>query len=190
MARQLAEHGQDVPVVAMLQAIHTDYPKVKASVAWAKPIFRLADRLDMEISILRETGTGSLSKHFGARARNVSNRIKNKLENALHAGLSRFNVKLQKSRASSLNSLSAMHSQALAHYRPGPYAGNVILLRNSKQPRGIEPDERLGWGDLLQGDVTIYEIPGFRLGVLDEPRVQIVAGCLKKHLGGANPAGE
>jgi hypothetical protein len=35
----------------------------------------------------------------------------------------------------------------------------------------------------LQGDVTIYEIPGFQLGVLDGPRVQIVAGYLKQHLG-------
>jgi thioesterase domain-containing protein len=58
----------------------------------------------------------------------------------------------------------------------------VALFKAEKQPLGIVPDPTLGWGEFIKGDLDIHEIPGHRLGILSEPRVQITAAKLKEAL--------
>ena len=49
---------------------------------------------------------------------------------------------------------------------------------------GVYSDPALGWSELMKGGLELYEIPGYRLRVLQEPRVRILAeqlrACLDK----------
>jgi amino acid adenylation domain-containing protein len=63
-------------------------------------------------------------------------------------------------------------------YRPKAYAGRVALFRASRQPLGIESDPLLGWGEVLTGDVEVYEVPGHHDSILFPPRIHLLAARL------------
>jgi amino acid adenylation domain-containing protein len=70
------------------------------------------------------------------------------------------------------------HWDALTHYHPEPYAGEITLFRAKKQ--GLSNfAHTLGW-DVLAGDrVNVTVIPGTHESMLQEPSVQIVATKLR-----------
>jgi len=81
-----------------------------------------------------------------------------------------------------LEKIAAANDRAWLRYRPKPYDGKVLFLRARKQPLGLVPDPMLGWGNLLTGELHIYEVPGFRQNMLDEPNVPEVAKIILEHL--------
>jgi thioesterase domain-containing protein len=96
----------------------------------------------------------------------------------------KFHLRVPHSQAYTLDVLEKAHKMAYANYEPRPYQGPVVLFRVSKQPLGIHPDPTLGWGELMKGGLELYEVPGYRFGILQEPRVRILAeqlrACLDK----------
>ncbi|MFL6236491.1 MAG: amino acid adenylation domain-containing protein, partial [Thermoanaerobaculia bacterium] len=54
---------------------------------------------------------------------------------------------------------------ALSAYQPGPYGGEVHLMRAMEQPEW-EDDPKLGWEDLTPGRVRIIESPGDHHSIL------------------------
>jgi thioesterase domain-containing protein len=54
---------------------------------------------------------------------------------------------------------------ALSAYQPGPYGGEVHLMRAMEQPEW-EDDPKLGWEDLTPGRVRIVESPGDHHSIL------------------------
>ena len=78
--------------------------------------------------------------------------------------------------------LADAHLKAYAAYSAKSYAGNVLLIRAQKQPLGTETDWALGWDTLITGKLAICEIPGYPIGLLDEPRVKQVAEAISDAL--------
>lgn len=76
------------------------------------------------------------------------------------------------------------HWEALTHYHPKPYGGEITLFRAKKQ--GLSNfNHTLSW-DALAGDrVNVTVIPGTHESMLQEPSVQIVAAKLRALLEGA-----
>jgi thioesterase domain-containing protein len=70
-----------------------------------------------------------------------------------------------------------------SRYRPGPYAGRVILLRASRGPTaqrwGLARD--LGWGTLTP-QVEVVVVEGFHAGLVQEPYVGGVAAAIEAAL--------
>jgi len=72
------------------------------------------------------------------------------------------------------------HREALAGYRPAPCPGPVTLLACA----GASPeDARRGWGPLVQGALTVRELPGDHYGLLQPPQVARLAELLSTCLG-------
>ena len=184
MGRQLARKGMEVPLVIMVEARHPGYPTPRTGLAWARPVFRLVDRLDFEAQRLREVKPGSRLQHLRERSRRTLAILQQKLR-FLGTSLARLGIVKASASASASGSdeaLENVHREALVHYRPKPYSGPVMILRARQQPRGIEPDRHLGWARLLQGNVTVSDVPGYPVGLLSEPRVRFVATLLRKGL--------
>ena len=61
-------------------------------------------------------------------------------------------------------------------YSPKPYPGNMILAAASEMDNLTKSlDLTKGWGELIQGDLVIYRIPGDHTTILQEPGVQLLA---------------
>ena len=75
-----------------------------------------------------------------------------------------------------------MYENAWENYDPMPYKGRVVIIRGSKQPRGIYSDPTLGWGGLIEGELKLYEIPAYHNTILREPHVQLLAEKVRECL--------
>ncbi len=64
---------------------------------------------------------------------------------------------------------------ALASYRPQPYAGRVVLFRARMQPLFGPHDPAKGWRHVAKGPFEIRRVPGNHLGMLQEPHVATLA---------------
>jgi aspartate racemase len=102
-----------------------------------------------------------------------------KVERMIEPLRARLRLRSAPSHAYALKALEATHEQARMHYKPRPYKGRVIVFRANRQPLGIHPDPTLGWSKLVEGELDIQEVPGYPIGMLSEPRVQIVAEQLR-----------
>ena len=62
------------------------------------------------------------------------------------------------------------------------FGGRLVLFRAEKQPLGIYPDPKLGWGTVVGDNIEVYEIPGHHTSIIYEPRVHILAEKLSQIL--------
>jgi amino acid adenylation domain-containing protein len=77
-----------------------------------------------------------------------------------------------------LNVLDA-NLQAQAAYIPQIYSGNILLFRSECQSMYIDLYPNLGWGNLIDGNIKIQDIPGDHRHIMKEPNVQILAQTLQ-----------
>lgn len=71
------------------------------------------------------------------------------------------------------------YGKATRAYAPGPYAGNVLLLRAQASPGPAD----LGWGALVKGGPEVRTLPGDHYGLIKEPQVRALAEALRSALG-------
>ena len=62
------------------------------------------------------------------------------------------------------------YKQVNRNYVMKPYPGHISLFRASD-----DMDPKLGWQELAQSGLSIYDVPGEHLGVLKEPNVKVLA---------------
>ncbi len=67
-------------------------------------------------------------------------------------------------------------------YVPLPYPGRATLFRATEQPKGICLDPALGWSELVQGGLDIYDTPGHHGAIVRDPRARVLAEQLKECL--------
>jgi thioesterase domain-containing protein len=71
--------------------------------------------------------------------------------------------------------------QAERAYVPKPYAGKVVMFRalDSEEGVSVSLDPDLGWKPYLKDGLTIYDVPGDHLGILQEPNVGAIGNRMK-----------
>lgn len=181
MAHQLQNAGDEVALLVMVAGAHVDYPRYRPELSRTSQAFcRLYDWLERTVMTLLE------SKRKRQYMANRINRLKGYLQVQYEPFLARlFPPNLRgyvHSQGYILEKLGRAHAQFLNTHVAGPYSGKTLLMRNEKQPRGIIPDLYLGWSEEEIGGVEVCEIPGHFIGMLSEPRVQLVADRLKRSL--------
>lgn len=72
------------------------------------------------------------------------------------------------------------YGKATRAYAPGPYEGNVLLLRAQGSPGPAD----LGWNALVKGGVAVRTVPGDHYSVIKEPHVRALALALRSALDG------
>jgi FkbH-like protein len=74
---------------------------------------------------------------------------------------------------------------AAGRYIPGRYSGGIVLFRATEQPPWIKSDRTLGWGNLVEGGIEIYDTPGHHADIVRDPRARMLARQLDDALGKA-----
>ncbi len=75
-----------------------------------------------------------------------------------------------------------VHQQMLRSYLPQPYPGQVLLFRATERDAFENSESDLGWGELLDQNLHIFDVPGDHLGILQPPNVQALAEQLQAYL--------
>lgn len=73
--------------------------------------------------------------------------------------------------------------QANRDYQAQSYVGDVSLFRCQVQTLDCSLSKDLGWGDLVNGQLDIYDVPSIHYEVLREPNIRVVAEKIKLCLG-------
>jgi amino acid adenylation domain-containing protein len=77
--------------------------------------------------------------------------------------------------------------EAIRHYEPEPYSGNVLLLR--ADPRlsadggiGFRPHESNGWRDLVRGEFSVVELPVSHRDIVSPSSAKLASQALREAL--------
>lgn len=68
-------------------------------------------------------------------------------------------------------------------YRPGAYAGRVVLCSASGRPSEYHADATLGWKTCATGPIELHTVPGDHITMMRMPQVGILVECLEPYLG-------
>lgn len=71
--------------------------------------------------------------------------------------------------AETLKQMERYYSKIYKTYTPQPYAGKITSFQAIEPPPGYHRDPYLGWGEIAQGGVEIYKIPGNHTSMMESP---------------------
>ncbi len=176
MAQQFEAAGESVAWLAIIQARHPSYWQYQEGAGKLRRLaWKAADRLSFEVdSVARSRRDGGLTNLWQR-----TQRLAARAGAAYGIGAERSASVAATVRA---NAVAEAHLEAYWAYDPRPYGGRVILLRSSNQPHGIRPDPTLGWNDLLEGPLEVYEIPSHHANILSGAQAAMVGKVLRKSL--------
>jgi len=172
-AEQLTAAGEKVGLVIMIESIHPEAMNFKPNT----PAF---DRFWFKAQKLA-------SLEFENLLRNPKGYTSERLSDLWDAVRVRTSIALQKltgkdpsktaelSKLYFIEALGAEHKKAMEKYRPGPYGGDVLVIRASEQLAGLIADAHLGWDRTIHGKLDICEVSGHQENILLEPKVAQVA---------------
>ncbi len=184
MAQQLQAQGQEVALLVMVHNPLPGYPRpLPGCSAMQQKIYRLRARFDREWCNFYEVAPSQKAAYLVERGQSMWQRLQIKFESRFDPLLRRLGV--AHSQVYEKEVLADAHLKAYAAYSAKAYAGNVLLIRAQKQPLGTESDWALGWDRLITGKLSICGIPGYPIGLLDEPRVKQVAEAVANALSNA-----
>ncbi|MFZ0769884.1 MAG: amino acid adenylation domain-containing protein [Candidatus Sulfotelmatobacter sp.] len=166
IAQQLVREGEEVALLAMLDAHNQAYYKNPFKDG------RYSSRIKYHLSNLLKLDAGETTAYLLDRldeARRKIERVAWRLTSD-HTGEDRLR-----------NTDSIVHP-AFSRYEPQPYPGKIVLHQSSDWPTGPYFDFKLGWKDLVAGGIEFYSIPGNHPSMFTEPNVNLVAQKLRPYL--------
>lgn len=176
MARQFQQQGEAVGLLVLVQSAAPNYLRYRPEITRLHRLaYRLVERFDLEVSNFLEVDLAAKPAYAAKRAKRMLTLGMVAAEKALE----KLPLRLPHSRAYALETLAATYQRTVTEYAPRPYRGRVVLFRAAKQPLAICPDPTLGWSGLIEGELETREIPGYAIGILSEPRVEILAGQVR-----------
>ena len=181
MARLLQAQGEKVALVAMFQSNHpANYPNFLPSATLLRRLlYSVIDRIDYEMSNLRTLEPKGKLSYISEKIKTLMTVTQVKIEKMIESFLVKLRLSIPHSRSYKLTALYEAHDKAFVSYEPRSYQGRVAIFRASKQPLGIYPDPALGWGELIEAELELHEIPGHHINIIKEPSVQILAEKLR-----------
>jgi oxalate---CoA ligase len=182
VAQQLVAQGQEVGSLILFDAAN---PARFEKLSWWAVLFARIDNLIQKVwfhlKIVRQIGLKELPMYFLARLKTIL------LNTSRSATKVRYDIGRRLSTPSRERLRSGEDVERIAGqaYRPQPYAGRVVLFRRSLRPNGRYEDAQLGWGDIVCGELDVYEIPGDHRDMFLDPSVAVTAEKLSACLGGS-----
>jgi surfactin family lipopeptide synthetase A len=166
IAQQLVREGEEVALLAMLDAHNQAYYKnpFQDGRYSARIKYHLANLLKLDAS----QTTAYLLERLDEARRKIE-RVAWRLTSD-HSGEDRLR-----------NTDSIVHP-AFSRYEPQPYPGKIVLHQSSDWPSGPYFDFKLGWKDLVAGGIEFYSIPGNHRSMFTEPNVNLVTQKLLPYL--------
>ena len=158
-ARRLVADGHDVPLVVLLD---TPVPRSSLHFLWAEAVLNWPDVRAADSAERIQQVRGALLRRFGhLRRRPDPDRVRDAIARSYRA-----------------------INMAVKHYQPGPYAGDVAVLRTRQGAAMSFGRADLGWGSLVRGRVVTSEIPGLHNTMLEGPQLEVVGRRLDGFVAG------
>ncbi|WP_186446124.1 non-ribosomal peptide synthetase [Paenibacillus cremeus] len=157
MARLLEQAGEKVNLLGVVDSLNPIVYPSKST---------LRKRVSKNLKYLRQLPVAQMLSFMRLKFQNVVQRFQNM-------------VRVEEVEQGEL------HLQnALMTYEPKPFRGKMLLLRANEKLVNDElfVDEKMGWGDVVNGDITVHEIPGNHFTLMSEPNVGHVAKYIKSYL--------
>jgi thioesterase domain-containing protein len=175
MAQQLHAQGQEVALLALLDAYAPGYPQKKP---WFERRVKL--RVNHHLSNLKGLGSKEKLSYLLERGGIGLTRVETRLKTLickLYLG-----VGLPLPRA--LREVQKPSRRRFSPYVPSIYPGRITLFRPSQQPTGCYHNAEMGWGGLAAEGLEVYEVPGKFASIILEPSVRVMAeqlqACLRE----------
>lgn len=178
IAQQLLRNGDEVGIVALFDTGTPDYPQMLPTTnVFRSKVYELFRRYQHHRDSLAAFDLADKKIYIFSRLAKVKLRYRRKFVNLYKNIMRRMyqNMRSKRSLPSSYIQIEDQIKKAHAMYQPRVYSGKMTLFRASNQPLGIQPDETLGWGELVAGGIEIYEVPGHHGSVVSEPYVGVLA---------------
>jgi thioesterase domain-containing protein/acyl carrier protein len=180
MAQALTRAGEEVPLLALFDTGAPSYPRPRRGLPPSSWPLRAARW------VLPRGAKEQRALRYGRRG------LREKLERA------RFRIRFAARgpdaavpHAWRYTYLRELCFRASDRYRPAPYAGPVLLFRNTHQPPAglYDSVHDLGWGALTAGPLSVHDVPGRHGEELGAPHVSLVARVLGDALAACAPRG-
>jgi thioesterase domain-containing protein len=172
-AEQLTAAGQKVALVMLIQSIHPEAMEFKPGTPAIKRFWYQAQkRASLEWENFLHGRKGYLSERLWHLWDVIRVRVSIAYRNMTGKDLY---MSPELSKLFFFEALGVEHKKAMDQYRPGPYRGDAVVFRASKQLKGLIADQRMGWEKTLLGKLEICEVPGHQQNLLLEPNVSQLA---------------
>ena len=173
MAQQLRAAGEVIGVLALFDTNGPGYPRLlPTTTAWQQKWNWWRDRVSLHWGNLRAGSGREKLTYTRDKAQRWNKQMRWKRQHLWdrireQVGQVFWPVAIKQARV--------VGYRAATTYEPKPYPGQVTLFRATEQPRGICPNQTLGWGPLVQGGLKIYSTPGHHGAIVREPRSRVLA---------------
>lgn len=167
MAQQLTAQGQEVRVLAMLDAGAPDYPKYTIQgPSLTRKIKQFLRKNPVEM-------LKSSALKLSAKLQNLINNTRILLSQRMHNPLSpELRVHL----------VRRLNQRMGDQYKPAPYSGDLYVFCADIQAPNTVRDDSLGWNNYVNGNIYSYILPGDHETIFKEPNVQKLAEAVQKAL--------
>lgn len=179
IARQLAEKGEHVALIALFDTGNWAYYRNLPAERWAQ--FRRVYMIDR----LKKYGRNLVQGRFDDVAADAKEFVTSRLNSALWKITRRIcravNLPVPKLVRSNLVVFSAIGQ----NYVPKKYPGSLLLFRAEGRTAEYGDDLTLGWSDIARDGVVVHQVPGGHLSILRKPQVDRLIEQLMPHLADA-----
>jgi thioesterase domain-containing protein len=178
MAQQLHDLGQQLALVIMFDAYGPNYPKrLPGTSRLRRKFYKYLRRVDTHLSNLMVTDWRGRTLYVRVKGQKLFNRIKRRIVNKLDQIFHPLPRELRRVRA---KHMGAAKRKKRYMREPRRFSGRLVLFRADKQPLGIYPDPKLGWGAVVGDDIDVVEMDGHHTSLIYEPRVGLLAEKMNK----------
>jgi len=164
MARQLSAQGEEVGLLALLDAPEWRY--LKASLR-SNSLDKAVDRFKYRLHTLL-FGPDRLAVLKGRARRRISQII------------FKFYKAIGRPIPQAYGTIEDINWFAATSYTAQPYPGRVTLLRTPPPAASVGHDYLLGWGGLALEGVEVHDVPGDHEDMMKEPNVRVLAEKLSQ----------
>lgn len=171
MARQLQRQGQEVALLAMIDARVPDTEGTEFNWGVLLSIFAF------DLGLNHENLSTTLEE---TTVRPQMTQLRQVWLDARRAGLVPANMTLIEFRK--LFDTFKLHANTMRRYRPGQFAGGITLFsaeQDHEHPPAKQPRPCKGWDQLVTGGVDIHVVPGDHFSMVREPHVRVLAERLR-----------
>jgi aspartate racemase len=173
MARQLYEKGERTALVALFDTTPYGYTNLLPKTTGTASHDGLAYKLKVHLNVV---------VHDPDRITYLRKKIRRVRRKTIYRTwqiIYQIFQKLSRPLPQALQNVQQANYKALNDYTPDVYPGGVTLFCADQEPEEFTHDKQKGWKVLAAGGVTVYNVPGDHLTIIEDPHVRFLAEKLK-----------
>ncbi len=183
VAQQLQKSGEEVKLIVLFDTAAPGYPIIlKRQSALSLQLLQIKDRIHHHAETIAILEPGKRWPYIRAKAKKAKNQIRRTYKQTRKKIKLGVLSSLGRDLPDALTLTQNAISKAVKTYAPSSYSGDILLFRATKQQRGIQRDDTLGWSKFVAGNLEIHELKGDHGTLVVEPRVRFAAAVLEDRL--------